>query len=72
MKAKSDAKAKAPPKRDRSNSVLIDLAGLRWTLNQLATRDAMESGEPINMSRTVRRLVRDEAARRGILPKPKP
>jgi hypothetical protein len=68
-------KDKPKPKlthRDRSNSVLIKFADLKDTLNQLARLEARESGEHINMSRTVRRLVHDEAARRGIIPKPRP
>jgi hypothetical protein len=45
--------------------VLIDLADLRAALERLAREDAPR-GESPNMSRTVRRLIREEADRRGL------
>jgi hypothetical protein len=62
----TEPKPKGQPKRDRSNSVLIDLGTLRQTLRKLASIDAIETGEPLNYTRTVRRLIREEAGRRGI------
>jgi hypothetical protein len=64
MKTRRSPKAKTPP-RDRSNSVLIDLGDLRSILDRLAREDCPR-GESPNMSRTVRRLIREEAERRGI------
>jgi hypothetical protein len=64
MKTRQRPKAIAPP-RDRSNSVLIDLADLRSILDRLAREDC-PPGESPNMTRTVRRLIREEAERRGI------
>ena len=43
------------PSRDRSNTVMIDLADLRGILERLAHEDAPQ-GESPNMSRTVRQL----------------
>jgi hypothetical protein len=65
MQTKQRPKAKTRP-RDRSNSVLIDLADLRGILERLAREDC-PLGESPNMTRTVRRLIREEAERRGIL-----
>ena len=59
------------PPRDRSNTVMIDLAELRGALERLAHEDAPR-GESPNMSRTVRRLIRDEAIRRGMFVDGKP
>ncbi len=59
--------AKAPS-RDRSNSVLIDLGDLRPILRKIATADAHKTHDNLNMSRTVRRLIHEEAVRLGILP----
>jgi hypothetical protein len=64
MKTRRNLKAKTAP-RDRSNSVLIDLADLRGILERLAREDC-PCGESPNMTRTVRRLIREEAERRGI------
>jgi hypothetical protein len=64
MKTRRNLKAKTPT-RDRSNSVLIDLADLRGILERLAREDCPR-GESPNMTRTVRRLIREEAERRGI------
>ncbi len=55
-----------PPSRDRSNTVVIDLGELYGILDQLARQDARPLGERPNMSRTVRRLIHEEAQRRGI------
>jgi hypothetical protein len=55
-----------PRPRDRSNTVVIDLGRLRSILDQLADQDARPLGESPNMSRTVRRLIAEEAQRRGI------
>jgi hypothetical protein len=65
MKTRNQPKPQAP-RRDRSNCVMVDLGPMKGTLNQLATKDT-PPGETVNLSRTLRRIIRVEAERRGIL-----
>ena len=65
MKNPNKPKPQAP-RRDRSNCLMVDLGPMKGMLNQLAAKDA-PPGEPVNLSRTLRRLIREEAERRGVL-----
>jgi hypothetical protein len=66
------ATAKAKPRTKRPGSVFIELGDLYHTLKKIASTDAMAIHDNLNMSRTVRRLIHEEATRLGILPKPRP
>jgi hypothetical protein len=44
---------------------MVDLGPMKGMLNQLATKDT-PPGETVNLSRTLRRLIREEAERCGI------
>jgi hypothetical protein len=63
---KSPAKTQ-PPRRDRSGWISLDLGPLKRTLETIAVADRLPDEHQANVSRTVRRLIREEAQRHGIL-----
>jgi hypothetical protein len=72
MKAQTPGPRPRPARRHKPGSVFVELGDLYPTLRQVAATDAVAAHEQLNMSRTIRRLIRDEATRLGILPKTKP
>lgn len=71
MKAPTRAKPKPKAKATRPGSVFIELGDLYHTLRKIAAVNALAAHDNANMSRTVRRLIHQEATRLGIFPKPK-